>query len=275
MSLPNTHYGYERIRALFEGGPKKVFFSGIGGISMNSLARLCRARGHEVAGYDRARTNITESLEHEGIDVCYEPSDKAVHGADVFVYTVAIPADDPGYIYAGEHGIPRISRADFLGYIMMGYKSRIGISGMHGKSTTTAMLASIYQTAGIDPTVFGGAEMKNCGLSNILGGDRAFIFEACEYMDSFLDFYPTTAVVLNIEMDHVDYFRSMEQIRNSFSAYMSKASRTIVNISDEDAMAASRASGTDTVTFGGDGSGADYTAENAVYSGGCAEFDIY
>ena len=274
MSLPNTHYGYEKIKEFFTGGPKKIFFSGIGGISMNSLARLSLARGHEVSGYDRTRTHITASLEDAGIKVFYTSSAESVRDVDVFVYTVAIPPDDPAYVYAGERGIPRISRADFLGYIMMGYESRIGVSGMHGKSTTTAMLASVYEAAGDDPTVFGGAEMKECGSSNILGGDRAFIFEACEYMDSFLDFYPTTAVVLNIEMDHVDYFRSMEQIKNSFAAYMSKASRAVVNISDDDAMAASRMADADTVAFGGEGSGADYTAERIVYSDGCAEFDI-
>jgi len=274
MSLENTHFGYEKIREILADGPKKIFFSGVGGISMNSLAKVCVSRGHTVAGYDRTRTPITISLEDLGVEMHYESSADIVHGYDVFVYTVAIPDDDPAYVEAGRLMLPRISRADFLGYIMMGYESRIGISGMHGKSTTTGITASVYEAAGLDPTVFGGATLKGTGSSNILGGTSAFIFEACEYMDSFLDFYPTTAVVLNIEMDHVDYFKSMEQIRNSFTAFMAKAEYAVVNFEDEDVMCAARAAGVKLVTFGSEGSGADYTSSNVRFDHGRAEFDI-
>ncbi|MBR5447842.1 MAG: UDP-N-acetylmuramate--L-alanine ligase, partial [Clostridia bacterium] len=186
MALENTHYGYESIKAIMGEGTKKVYFAGVGGISMNSLAKVCVQRGHDVSGYDRVRTPITESLEELGVTMYYEASADNVKNCDVFVYTVAIPADDPAYVYAGEAGIPRISRSDFLGYIMKGYESRIGISGMHGKSTTTGITAAVYEAAGVEPTVFGGATLNGTGSSNILGGERAFIFEACEYMDSFL-----------------------------------------------------------------------------------------
>jgi len=274
MALSNTHFGYENISRMFGDEKRKVFFSGVGGISMNSLAKVCHARGHVVTGYDRTPSDITRSLEELGINVYYESSGAIVEDCDVFVYTVAIPADDPAYVRAGEIGIPRISRADFLGYIMKGYESRIGISGMHGKSTTTAIVSSVYAAAGLDPTVFGGAVMKEAGSSNILGSERAFIFEACEYMDSFLDFYPTSAVVLNIEMDHVDYFHSMDQIRDSFAAFLRKADRAIVNASDADVMEAVRRSGTPAVTFGEEGSGADYTPANVTFDHGFASFDI-
>ena len=274
MALANTHFGYEKINEIVGTDKKKIFFLGVGGISMNSLAKVCVARGHSVAGYDRVRTPITIALEELGVEMHYSSSADIVKGCDVFVYTVAIPEDDPAYVYAGEAGIPRISRADFLGYVMMGYESRIGISGMHGKSTTTGIVASVYSAAGLDPTVFGGATLNGTGSSNILGGDRAFIFEACEYMDSFLDFYPTSAIVLNIEMDHVDYFRSMEQIRNSFSAFMSKAKRAVVNIADDDVMTAVKNTGAEIVTFGPEGSGADYTSRGEVFSHGFAEYDI-
>jgi len=274
MALSNTHFGYEKIAEMIGDSPKKIFFSGVGGISMNSLAKVCLSRGHEVTGYDRTPSEITRSLEKLGITVHYDSNPDIADECDIFVYTVAIPADDPAYVRAGERGIPRISRADFLGYIMKGYASRIGISGMHGKSTTTAIVASVYSAAGLDPTVFGGAVIKEAGSSNILGADKAFIFEACEYMDSFLDFYPTSAVVLNIEMDHVDYFRSMDQIRNSFAAFIRKADRAVVNVSDADVMEAVRRSGTPAITFGEDGSGADYTATNITFDHGFASFDI-
>lgn len=274
MSLPNTHFGYDKISAFMGSSPRKIFFSGIGGISMNSLAKVCHARGHEVSGYDRTPSALTRSLEQMGVKVFYTSSSELVDDAELFVYTVAIPADDPAYVRAGERGIPRISRADFLGYIMMGYSSRVGVSGMHGKSTTTALLSSIYTEAGLEPTVFGGAVMKGAESSDILGAERAFIFEACEYMDSFLDFYPTTAIVLNIEMDHVDYFRSMDQIRNSFAAFLKKANTAVVNIADSDVAEALRLSGTPAVTFGESGSGADYTAEDIVFDHGFASFNI-
>ena len=275
MALPNTHLGYEGIRSVMGEGKKSIFFAGVGGISMNSLAQVCALRGHRVSGYDRTKTDITCRLESLGVTVYYESSPEIVENVDILVYTVAMPDDDPAYVRAGELGIPRISRADFLGYIMMGYTSRVGVSGMHGKSTTTALTASVYSAAGADPTVFGGAVMKDCGSSNLIGGDCAFIFEACEYMDSFLDFYPTTAIVLNIEMDHVDYFRSMEQIKTSFTAFMNRAKTAVVNIADSDVMEAARRSGAEIVTFGEGRRDADYYAENVTFSKGYASFDIF
>ena len=273
MALPNTHFGYVKINEIIGDGPKKIFFSGIGGISMNSLAAVCMARGHKVSGYDRTESDITDRLAAEGAEVYYESSADIVKDADALVYTVAIPEDDPAYVYAGEHGIPRISRADFLGYVMMSYASRVGICGMHGKSTTTGFAASVYTAAGLDPTVFGGAELKSTGTSNVLGGHRAFVFEACEYMDSFLDFYPTTAVVLNVEMDHVDYFHSMEQIRDSFGKFMAKAEVAVVNADDENVMLSTKKCDTKLVTFGM--KDADYTPGEVTYSRGCASFDIF
>ena len=275
MALENTHYGYESINEIMGDGKKKIYFAGVGGISMNSLAKVCVQRGHIVSGYDRVRTPITESLEALGVTMFYESTADNVKDCEVFVYTVAIPADDPAYVYAGEAGIPRISRSDFLGYIMKGYESRIGISGMHGKSTTTGIAAAVYEAAGACPTVFGGATLNGTGSSNILGSERAFIFEACEYMDSFLDFYPSTAVVLNIEMDHVDYFKSMDHIRSSFAAFMKKADRAIVNFADEDVMTAVKMAGVPAVTFGPEGSGADFTSRGEHFVHGFAEFDIY
>ncbi len=274
MALENTHFGYEKINAIIGDGKKNIFFSGIGGISMNSLAAVCHTRGHVVTGYDRVPSPITASLEAQGVKIFYESSADLVENVDVYVYTVAMPQDDPAYVRAGELGIPRISRSDFLGYIMKGYKSRVGVSGMHGKSTTTALVSSVYTSAGRVPTVFGGAVIKEAGASNILGNDEAFIFEACEYMDSFLDFYPSLAIVLNVEMDHVDYFHSMDHIRSSFAAFMSKADVAVVNADDEDAMCSASKADSKIVTFGGEGSGADYTSANVKFTHGYAEFDI-
>ena len=278
MSLPNTHFGAEYISDLLKDGGKTIFFVGIGGISMCSLAYISKLRGHSVSGYDRTPSKITRDLEASGIPVWYENDEAHIYGADVVVYTVAIPEDTPEYKGALERGIPCISRADYLGYLMSGYSESIGVSGMHGKSTTTAMLEKVFAVAGKDPTVSCGAVMKDTGSAHRIGSDATFIFEACEYMDSFLDFYPTTAVILNIEMDHVDYFHSMEQIEESYSKFAAKTGEdgfAVVNCRDKNVMKAIADYKGRLVTFGVESPDADYSAQNISYSHGCGVFDIY
>lgn len=275
MSLDNTHFGAEEIGKLLTT-PKKLFFDGIGGVSMCSLARISQLRGHTVSGYDRTKTPTTEKLEKQGITVFYEGDATHVKNCDALIYTVAIPADNPEYRAAMKRGIPCISRADFLGYLMSGYKCRIGISGMHGKSTTTSMTEAVFASAGLDPTVSCGALMKDVGECHRIGTEDYFIFEACEYMDSFLDFYPTIAVILNIEMDHVDYFHSMEQIRESFGKFAERTDSGIalVNCGDDDVMRAVENFDGKTVTFGVDAPEADFNAKNIKFSQGCGSFDF-
>ncbi len=276
MALENTHYGAAEIARMLEG-TNKLFFAGIGGVSMCSLARISHLRGYEVSGYDRAASSITAALEKMGIDVYYENDARHIDGCGMLVYTVAIPADTPEYAEALRLGIPCVSRADYLGYIMSGYGCRIGLSGMHGKTTTTSMTAKIFADAGLDPTVSCGGVMKDVGSEYRIGGEEYFVFEACEYMDSFLDFYPSMAVVLNIEMDHVDYFHSMDQIRDSYRAFMAKTGKdgiALVNMCDDDVMKASEGYEGRLVTFGVEKDDADYAALQLVYEYGCAEFDF-
>ena len=276
MSLDNTHFGADRIDEMLRG-KKKLFFDGIGGVSMCSLARISKLRGYEVSGYDRAKTKVTEDLEKEGITVFYEGNAAHLDGCDALIYTVAIPADNPEYSTALALGIPCISRADYLGYLMSGYGCRIGISGMHGKSTTTSMTEAVFTAAGLDPTVSCGALMKDVGSTHRIGKENYFIFEACEYMDSFLDFYPTVAVILNIEMDHVDYFHSMDQIRASFRAFLDRTDggTALVNCCDDDVMKAAEGFEGSLVTFGVGERGADYCADNISFDAGCGRFDIF
>ncbi len=277
MALPNTHFGAERIGAWLSEA-KKIFFAGIGGVSMNSLAHISKLRGYTVCGYDRTPSPLTKQLEQIGITVWYETDASHVQDADMLVYTVAIPATLPEYAEAIRRGIPVVSRADYLGYIMSGYDRRIGVSGMHGKSTTTAMLECIFRVAGCDPTVSCGAPMKDAdNRCDRIGGEKYFIFEACEYMDSFLDFYPTDAVVLNIEMDHPDYFRDLAQIESSFKSFMARtgASGTVyLNAGDENVMRAAEGYPGHAVTFGMDHTGADYNATEIYFSNGLPSFVI-
>ncbi len=240
MSIKNTHYGAERIARMLDGA-KSIYFIGIGGINMSSLAHITHNRGYAVGGSDRTRTELTERLEGEGIAVNYSHCEENAKGYDAFVYTVAISEDNPEYRFAIDNGRPCISRADYLGYIMMAYPVRIGVSGMHGKSTCTSMCAETLIEAGADPTVLSGAQLPTMGGAYCVGEGGSFVFEACEYMDSFLDFNPTVAVILNIEMDHVDYFKSMEQIRASFGRFADLAGErgyAVYNADDGDVLTA-------------------------------------
>ena len=278
MSLPNTHYGADMIKKILSG-KKSLFFDGIGGVSMCSLARIAALRGYKVSGYDRTETDVTRALSDYGITVYYSEDAAHIDGIDALIYTVAIPETNPEYSTAVSRGIPCISRADFLGYIMSVYGERIGISGMHGKSTTTAMTEVIFRCAKKEPTVSCGAYMNDAKSTFRIGAHDFFIFEACEYMDSFLDFYPTTAVILNIEMDHVDYFKSMNQIETSFSRFAGKTlssehPRTVVNLSSDSAMCAVSGYGGEIITFSQDRPDADYTAANKEIRKGCASFDL-
>lgn len=278
LALPNTHFGAEKIKEIMGTTPKKLFFVGIGGVSMCSLAYISKLRGHNVEGYDRTRSKTTVDLENSGIAVYYENDASHIEGCDAVIYTVAIPADTPEYKCALEKGIPCISRADYLGYMMVGYKNSIGVSGMHGKSTTTAMLEKIFVTAGEDPTVNCGASMNDTGSCHRIGGEKNFIFEACEYMDSFLDFYPTLAVILNIELDHVDYFHSMEQIEESYGKFAAKTGKNgfaVVNMCDDNVMRAVEGYEGHIITFGIECENADYSAENIEFDNGKGKFDVY
>lgn len=275
MALPNTKHGYARIAELLANA-KTVYFIGIGGVSMCSLAQMTQANGLHVRGSDRVESARTRRLERLGIQVCIGHDPQAVKAADAVVYTVAIGESDPEYVAALEANLPLISRADYLGYLMMRYPTRIGVAGMNGKSTTTAMCAHLLM--GKDPTVLCGAEAQTMGGDACLIGEKRdlLVFEACEYMDSFLHFNPTVALILNVGMDHVDYFHSMEQIRASFFNYASRVGEdgvVILNADDCELRLALENFRGKTVTFGRS-SEAEYRAENESCEKGRYSFDF-
>jgi len=280
MSTQNTHYGADTICRLLSPC-KSIFFIGIGGVNMSSLAHICKLRGYRVGGSDRTATAVTSALEEKGIEVFYAHSAANLEQYDAVVYTVAISEDNPEYVEARRRGLPTISRSDFMGYLMTGYQNRVGISGMHGKSSCTSMCAQVFMSADADPTVLSGAPMKTMGGSFRVGGEEHFLFEACEYMDSFLDFYPTVAVILNVEMDHVDYFHSMEHIHTSFARFAGKVGHdgiALYNADDADtcqAMARPEAAGVRKLGFSLTDSSAPFFADNIRLDHGCPDFDIY
>ena len=276
MSVNNTHYGARRIGEILSG-IRSIYFIGIGGINMSSLAHISHIRGYRVGGSDQTQTALTDRLSETGIEIFYSHEASHIESYEAVVYTVAISPDNPEYSAAIARGIPCISRADFLGFIMTGYRNRVGVSGMHGKSTCTSMCALSFMHAGGDPTVLSGATLAEMGGAYRIGSGDHFIFEACEYMDSFLDFNPSIAVILNIELDHVDYFKSITQVRRSFADYAAITGAdgfAVVNGDDENVRLAMAGYVGTPVTFGLS-EGCDYTAQNIEYISGMASFDIY
>lgn len=276
MATENTHYGAEKIAEMLSSA-KSIYFIGIGGINMSSLAHLSHKRGFRTGGSDRTRTELTERLENAGIRIFYEHRAENVDDYDAVVYTVAISPDNPEYVRAKERAIPCISRADYLGYLMTAYRRRVGVAGMHGKSSCTSMCAHTMLEAGINPTVLSGAELSIMNGAYHVGNEENFVFEACEYMDSFLDFNPTVAVVLNIEMDHVDYFHSMEQIRDSFARYVSLTGEqgyAVLNGDDEEVLRATEHYTGNRLTFGLHDDTLDVRATNVTCERGKYSFDV-
>ena len=252
MALENTHYGAARIADMLRDC-KSIFFVGIGGINLSSLAHVTHERGYRVGGSDRVRTAIVNRLATEGIAIFDGHAAEHIHGYDALVYTVAVGTDNPEYCEAQRRGIPCISRSDYLGYLMTEYRVRVGISGTHGKSTCTSMCAEILLRAGCEPTVLSGAELALMGGAYHVGGNDLCVFEACEYMDSFLDFNPTVAVVLNVELDHVDYFADLSQMRTSFGRFMARTGQgglAVLNADDAETMRAAADFGGELLTFG-------------------------
>lgn len=261
---------------------KKIFFLGAGGIMMSSLALLTKRAGYEVGGSDRSKSALTDKLEAAGIEMFYtHATGNLGENCGVVIYTVAVSPDNPEYARAQNEGIPCISRADYLGYIMTEYKNRVGIAGMHGKSSCTSMCAEIFLSSAqkgniLQPTIVSGATYASMGGAYYLGEQDNFIFEACEYMDSFLDFNPTVAVLLNAEMEHVDYFKSIEQIRDSFSRYASlvgEQGTVIYNIDDENTVISASKVNANKISFGLSES-ADFRAVNVDLDVFPIEFDI-
>ncbi len=200
--------------------PVSVHFIGIGGISMSALAELLHKQGFRVSGSDLKATPLTEHLESLGITVSY-PQQASNIAADcsVVIYTAAVHADNPEMIRAKELGLPVLERKDLLGQLMKQYRHVAGIAGSHGKTSTTSMLSLMLMEGQLDPTVLVGGVLDGIGGNLRMGSDNYLVAEACEYCNSFLSFFPTDAIILNIEAEHLDFFKNLEDIRNSFRKY--------------------------------------------------------
>ena len=200
--------------------PSSIYFVGIGGISMSGLAEILKDAGFRVSGSDRSKSPLTETLERKGINVFYgQRAGNITDDIDCVVFTSAIHKDNPEYVATMEKGIPHLTRAQLLGEIMQNYKTPIAISGTHGKTTTTSMVSEILLHAGTDPTLSIGGMLKSIGGNIRVGSTDLFVTEACEYTNSFLSFFPKISIILNIDADHLDFFKDIDDIRHSFRRF--------------------------------------------------------
>ncbi|MBE6672501.1 MAG: UDP-N-acetylmuramate--L-alanine ligase [Ruminococcaceae bacterium] len=255
----------------------KIHFIGIGGIMMSSLAMMALKDGKQVTGSDRAPSALTEELERRGATVYYGQCAENIEKTrpEVVVYTAAIHPDNEEYAAAVAAGIPMLSRAQYLGRLMTAYRHRIGVSGTHGKSTTTGMLSAICLAGSSDPTVLCGAELACLdGNAFRIGKKEQLVYESCEYTDSFLSFHPTVAVVLNIDLDHVDYFHSLSQMKESFYRSALDAECVVVNLDDANTKETFAAYPKKVITVSIDSEDADYRTKELRFEKGCGVFTL-
>ncbi len=200
--------------------PIHIYFIGIGGISMSGLAEVLLSRNFTISGSDRTPSSLTEALEAKGARIFYEQVyDNLTKDIDLVVYTSAIHEGHPELTAAKDLSIPTLSRAQLLGQMMKNYNTPIAISGTHGKTTTTSMISEILLAADTDPTLSIGGILKTINGNIRVGHSDYFVTEACEYTNSFLSFFPKISIILNIEEDHLDFFKDLADIRCSFRKF--------------------------------------------------------
>ncbi|MDR1805900.1 MAG: UDP-N-acetylmuramate--L-alanine ligase [Clostridium sp.] len=227
----------ERLRELLKK-PCRVHFIGIGGAGMFPLAEILHARGFSVSGSDSGESETLERVRALGLPVAMPQRAENIRGAELIVFTAALLPDNPELVAARESGIPTYERAKLLGAITEGYGNTIGVSGTHGKTTVTAMLTHILLKCGRDPSAVIGGKLPLTGTNGINGGGEAMVVESCEFADTFLSISPTTAIILNIDADHMEYFKTMENLRNSFTLFANRARSVIYNADDENTLLA-------------------------------------
>lgn len=256
---------------------RRGFLVGIGGVSMSPLAEVLSGAGLTVRGSDMAENDNVRHLREKGIEVLHGHSaDNLTEDTEFVIRTAAARDDNPEVMEARRRGIPVFERSEAWGAIMMDYQNALCISGTHGKTTTTSMCTHILMAAQMDPTVMIGGTLPLLHAGHRVGKGDTIVMESCEYCDSFLHFYPTVAVILDIEADHLDYFKDLDQIKRSFREFASHVppeGTVIVNMDDENTMDAVRGMDRRFMTFGLTDK-ADVYPANVTRVGTSSDFDI-
>ncbi len=258
---------------------KRIHMIGIGGVSMSGIAEILHNWGFEVTGSNNSTNENVVKLLDAGIEVKIGHNAENVVGSDIVVYTAAISKDNPELVHAQELGIQTIERANFLGELTRCFENTVTIAGTHGKTTTTSMVALCFLEALKDPSVQVGAILPDINGNYLVGNSEYFIIEACEYVESFLKFSPKSEIILNIDNDHLDYFKNFENIKNAFIKYVKLLPNDgllVVNGDDSNCLDLLHFTNAKSLTYGISNKNTDFFAVNIAFDeNGCAEFDVY
>lgn len=257
---------------------KKIHFIGIGGISMSGLAAVLLNSGFKVSGSDFKDSSIVDKLRASGAEIYIGHRKENIQNVDLVVYTAAIPSDNPELLEAKDKNIALMDRAEFLGQIMKGHKYNVSISGTHGKTTCTSMLSHVTLASNLDPTILVGGELDAIGGNFRIGNSEYFLTEACEYKRSFLKFFPYVGVILNIDADHLDCYKDIDEIADTFLQFskLIPSDGYLVGYADDFRVKEilSKAN-CNTISYGFEDT-ANVTAKNIIFNkNGCASFDVY
>lgn len=256
---------------------KHIHFVGIGGVSNSAIAEILFRKGYHVTGSDEHSSFFTQHLEEIGVQVYYNHQAQNIQGADLIVYTAAANKSNVELLTAEQLRIPAITRAEMLGRIMEDYKTSICVAGTHGKTTTTSMITKLINHPEIDPTALVGGYSEDLKSNLKFGHSNVFLTEACEYTDSFLSFFPQIAVVLNVDEDHLDYFKDIHAVVHSFNRFTDNIKEDgilIINADDYHAHEVQSYYNGNTITFGIN-ENATCMASNIQYDAlGCPSFDV-
>lgn len=258
---------------------KHIFMIGIGGISMSGIAEILINWDYKVSGSDASDSDMVHKLRDNNINVSIGHSaDNITEDIDLVVYTAAVKDDNPELIRAHELGIKTVERGNFLGELTKLFKDVIGVAGTHGKTTTSSMVSSAFMSSNMDPSIQIGANLDVINGNYRVGNSDYFIIEACEYCESYLNFVQKSAIITNIDNDHLDYFKNIENIEKSFQKYVSNLPDNgllVVNIDDERCYNLRNYTKAEVLTVSLNNRNADYSADNIIFdNNGCASYDL-
>ena len=255
---------------------KTIHFIGIGGSGMCPLAEILHSKGYTLQGSDNNESSIVDRIRKMGIKVMMGQRAENIEGAEMVVYSAAISKENPELKAAIESGIPTFQRAELLGEVSRQFSNCIGICGTHGKTTVTSLTVQIMIEAGLDPSAVIGGKLPLTNSYGRVGQTETIVMESCEYQDTFLKMSPDVAVILNIDEDHLEYFKTMENLILSFTKFADSATKAIIyNGDDENTLKAiADIKGKEMISFGFDKKN-DYYAENIEeYKGAFTKFDV-
>lgn len=258
---------------------KHIHLIGIGGISMSAIAERLKNWGYKVTGSDLNASELTDKLNEHGIETTIGHNLANAKSADLIIYTAAIKDNDPEMVIAKENSIPLIDRGSFVGFLTKLYAESICISGTHGKTTTTSMVSVCFLEAQKDPTIEVGAILKEINGNYRVGNSEYFILESCEYMGNFLKFNPNAEIVLNIDSDHLDYYKTFDNVIKAFQDFatlLDPSGVLVANGDDENCLNLSKYTNAKFISYGIKNDNCNFVAKNIVYSkNGFPSFDVY